>query len=101
MNNMLFLVRLLVYALTNPKIGQQILQAKYQSWQDSKQPKFNYMNNQSSLDEILKSLFSDEFYSIEDLRLATEKLQNHTNNFFNNNNTLVFSCCNSKNYFSK
>ena len=80
---MLFLVRLLVYALTNPKIGQQILQAKYQSWQDSKQPKFNYVNKQSPLDEILKSLFSEESYSIEDLRLATEKLQNHATNFFN------------------
>lgn len=83
MNNLSFLTNLMVYALKNPKIGKQILQAKYQSWQDSKCPIFNYAEKKLSLDDILKSFFPENSYSSEDLRKVTDTLKNHTDNFFN------------------
>ena len=83
MNNLSFLVNLLVYTITNPNLGKQILQAKYQSWQDSRHPVVNYAENKLQLDEILKFLFPDYSYSLEDLTKSTDKLQNHIDDFFN------------------
>ncbi len=82
MNNLSFLVNLLVYTITNPDVGKQILQAKYQSWQDSKHSVVNYEKNQLQLDEIIQLLFP-ECSSIEDFRKSTDKLQNHIDDFFN------------------
>src|SRR3989344_5932651 len=83
MNNLSFLVSLLAYTITNPKIGRQILQAKYQSWQDSRHSVFNYAEKKLQLDEIIKSLFPESSYSIEAFRKGTDKLQNHVDDFFN------------------
>ena len=82
MNNLSFLVNLLVYTITNPDVGKQILEAKYQSWQDSKHSVVNYEKNQLQLDEIIQLLFP-ECSSIEDFRKSTDKLQNHIDDFFN------------------
>lgn len=83
MNNLSFMVNLLVYAITNPNIGKQILQAKYQSWQDSRHSVVNYAEKKLQLDEILKALFPESSYSLEDSKKSTDKLQNHVDDFFN------------------
>ena len=83
MNNLSFLASLLAYTITNPKIGRQILQAKYQYWQDSGYPVFNYAEKKLLLDDIIKALFPESSYFIEDLRKGTDKLQNHVDDFFN------------------
>jgi predicted O-methyltransferase YrrM len=83
MNKLSFLASLLAYTITNPKVGKQILQAKYQSWQDSKHSVFNYAEKKSQLDSIIRDLFPDFSYSIEDFRISTDKLQNHVDDFFN------------------
>src|SRR3989338_8954150 len=83
MNNLSFLVSLLAYTITNPKIGRQILQAKYQSWQDSRHSVFNYAEKKLQLDDIIKTLFPESSYSIEAFRKGTDKLQNHIDDFFN------------------
>ena len=82
MNNISFLINILIYALVNPKMGNQILQAKYQSWQDSKYTKFDYSKNELTLIDFFKLFFPENSYSIEDLKKVTEKLQNHANIFF-------------------
>ena len=82
MNNLSFLASLLAYAITNPKIGRQILQAKYQSWQDSRHSVFNYAEKKIQLDDIIKALFPESSYLIEDFRKGTDKLQNHVDDFF-------------------
>lgn len=82
MNKLSFLASLLAYTITNPKVGIQILQAKYQSWQDSKHPVFNYAEKNLQLDDIIKALFPESPYSIGDLRKDTSKLQTHTSDFF-------------------
>ncbi len=83
MNKLSFLASLLAYTITNPKIGRQILQAKYQSWQDSKHSVFNYAEKKSQLDGIIRDLFPDFSYSVEDFRTSTDKLHNHVDDFFN------------------
>ena len=83
MNKLSFLASLLAYTITNPKVGRQILQAKYQSWQDSRHSVFNYAEKKIQLDDIIKALFPESPYSIEDFRKGTNKLQNHVDDFFN------------------
>lgn len=83
MNNLSFIVNFLVYAITNPNIGKQILQAKCQSWQDSRHSVVNYAGKKLQLDEILKTLFPESSYSLEDSTKSTDKLQNHVDDFFN------------------
>ena len=43
----------------------------------------NYAEKTLQIDEIIKVLFPDHAYSLEDFRKSTDKLQNHTNDFFN------------------
>ena len=83
MNNLSFFTSLLAYTITNPKVGRQILQAKYQSWQDSRHSVFNYAEKKLQLDDIIKVLFSESSHLIEDLSKCTDKLQNHVDDFFN------------------
>jgi len=83
MSNLSFLVNLLVYTITNPNIGKQILHAKYQSWQDSRHSVVNYAEKKLQLDEILKALFPESSHSLEDSKKSTDKLQNHIGDFFN------------------
>ncbi len=82
MNSLSFLANFLVYVITNPKVGKQILDAKFQSRQDSKYIAFNYAEKKSQLDDILKDLFPKSQHIIEDFRESTIKVQNHIDNFF-------------------
>ena len=82
MNSLSFLANFLVYVITNPKVGRQILDAKYQSRQDSKHPVFNYAEKKSQLDDIIKNLFPESQHTIEDFRKSTIEVQNHIDNFF-------------------
>jgi len=81
MNKLSILVKLLAYALANPKVGRQMFAAKYQSWQDSKHSVFNYAEK-SELGQIIKDLFPDFQYSIDEFSENTNKLQNHSDKFF-------------------
>lgn len=83
MNNFSFLAHLMIYALKNPIIGKQILQAKYHSWQDSKTSIFNYAQDKSLRDDIFKSIFPEDFHSKEDLRKVSGIMKNYTDIFFN------------------
>lgn len=83
MNNFSFLAHLMIYALKNPTIGKQILQAKYHSWQDSKTSIFNYAQDKSLRDDIFKSIFPEDFHSKEDLRKVSDIMKNYTDIFFN------------------
>ncbi|MEM3008138.1 MAG: class I SAM-dependent methyltransferase [Candidatus Nitrosotenuis sp.] len=84
MNKLSFFTRLLAYSLVNPKVGKQLLVAKYQSWQDSHmQSLLNYKQKDSSLEDIIKRLFPHENISITELKKNTAILQNHINDFFN------------------
>jgi predicted O-methyltransferase YrrM len=83
MNKLSFLASLLAYTITNPKVGRQILHAKYQSWQDSKHSVFNYAEKKSQLDDIIKALFPESLHSIEDFRNDAIKLQGYADDFFN------------------
>lgn len=83
MNNITFLINFLIFAIRHPKIGQQILQAKSQSQEDSKILPFNYSEKNLSLDQLVKVFFPEKSYSIENLINETNNLQNHTHNFFN------------------
>lgn len=83
MNKLSFLTRLLVYAITNPQVGKQLLLAKYQSRQDSKHLVFNYADKALDFDDIIKDLFPEFSYSIEDFRKGANKLQSHVGDFFN------------------
>ena len=83
MNNTTFLINFLIFAIRHPKIGQQILQAKSQSREDSKFLPFDYSEKKSSFDQLLKVFFPDYSYSIDDLRNETNNLQNHVHDFFN------------------
>ncbi|MEX0656172.1 MAG: class I SAM-dependent methyltransferase [Nitrosopumilaceae archaeon] len=82
MNKLYFLVRLLIYALANPKAGRQIFTAKYQSWQDSKYSVFNYAEKKSDLNYIIKALFPEFQYLIDEFKENTNKLQNNSDKFF-------------------
>ncbi|WP_052347440.1 class I SAM-dependent methyltransferase [Candidatus Nitrosotenuis chungbukensis] len=73
----------MAYTIANPKIGRQILQAKYQSWQDSKHSASNYAEKKSQLDDIIKALFPESSYSIADFRKDAARLQVHASDFFN------------------
>jgi len=73
----------MAFSITNPQAGKQILRAKYQSWQDSRQSVVNYSKKKFQLDEIVKELFPEHLHLLEDFRKSTDKLQNHTDDFFN------------------
>ena len=62
----------MAYTITNPKIGRQIVQAKYQSWQDSG-ISCSIMRKKSQLDDIIKALFPEFSYSIENFGKGTDK----------------------------
>lgn len=82
MNKLSFLANLLAYVLTNPKAGRQILDAKYQSRQDSKRPVFNYAEKKMQLDDVIKVLFPESQHMIKDFSKNTAEIQIHINNFF-------------------
>ncbi len=82
MNKLSFLIHFLTYAIKNPKIGRQILDAKLQSMQDSKYPVFNYVEKKVQLDDMIKDLFPESQDLIEDFKKNTVKIQNHVNDFF-------------------
>jgi len=90
MNKLYFLVRLLVYALAKPKTGRQIFTAKYQSWLDSKYSVFNYAEKKSKLGDIIKELFPEFQYSIDEFKENTNKLQNNSDKFFDQLKTEIY-----------
>jgi predicted O-methyltransferase YrrM len=83
MNNLLFLINFLIFAIKHPKIGKQILEAKSQSQEDSKILPFNYSEKNLSLNQLLNFFFPDHSNIIEDLTKQTNELQNHADKFFN------------------
>ncbi|QLH09709.1 class I SAM-dependent methyltransferase [Candidatus Nitrosotenuis sp. DW1] len=82
MNKLTFLVNFLAYVITNPKAGRQILDAKYQSRQDSKHRVFNYAEKKTQLDDVIKVLFPQSQHAIEDFSKNTAEVQSHIGSFF-------------------
>lgn len=84
MNRLAFLLSLLKYSITHPVAGKHLLEAKSQTWKDSKQknPIFDYGSKKMELDQIIGKLFPDTNHSLSKLEQDIMHLQNHTRSFF-------------------
>lgn len=83
MSKLSFLIRFLVYGITNPKKGGQIIDAKYNIWRDSKVNHIHtYDDKESDLAHVIKKTFPDVSITIDDMQKNTKQIQTHINNFF-------------------
>lgn len=86
MNSIKKKISILGFAISNPILGRDILEAHYDLWQDSKKKKdiHEYSNEIQTFFKILKFLFPHEVFRIEEFKSATEKLQQHAIQFYEN-----------------
>ena len=82
LNRLFFLLSLLKYSIRNPQNGMQLLQSKYQIWQDSKNKHFSYGNKKMELDKVMRVLFPTTHYPFYEDKENLLKLQNYLRSFF-------------------
>lgn len=82
MNKLSYLAKFLAYVISNPKRGKDVFNIKYQSIQDSTTGRHDYTSEQLSLDQVVKTLFSNSKFSIIQASENTQKLHDHISDFF-------------------
>lgn len=82
MNKLTYLAKFLAYSISNPKKGKEVLNSKLQSMESSSANLYDYGSRQSSLEEVVKQLFSTKSISISEAQKNTQNLQNHISDFF-------------------
>ena len=86
MNKLIILLSLIKYSIANPQAGMQLLQSKYQAWQDSRRKDsiYEYGNKKLEIHEIISYLFPNANYSLHDFHQNVRELEDHAKGFFNN-----------------
>lgn len=84
MNEVKFFLSLLKFAIKYPSSGLEILQTRYDVWKDSRKKILHSFDSDClELNACLKTLFSNENYSIPSFRKNTAVLNKKIDDFFN------------------
>lgn len=82
MNRLSFLTRVLLYAISNPKKGKQLLETKYQTMQHSEYASSQYEDKQLDMEEMLTKLFPNVRISVSEMQKNAKQIQTHIKEFF-------------------
>ncbi|NDF35906.1 MAG: class I SAM-dependent methyltransferase [Nitrosopumilaceae archaeon] len=82
MNKLAYLAKFLVYSMSNPKKGREVINSKLQNMEDSLTNLYDYGSTKSSLEDTMNKLFDTQSISISEAKNNTEHIRDHISNFF-------------------